>query len=92
MKTVALEKTDLPACIEGASSEQILVTKGGMPVALVVRLEGLDSEQVQLGASARFWKLIRARRAQKTLSRAALEKRIAQRSRATAKSPRRLRK
>jgi hypothetical protein len=45
-------------------------------VALVVGVEGLDEEQLQLGSSDRFWTLIEARRKQKTMSRAELERRI----------------
>jgi hypothetical protein len=43
-------------------------------VALVVGVEGLDNEQLQLGSSKKFWKLIEERRRQKTISRKELEK------------------
>jgi len=39
-------------------------------------LKGLDREQIELGSSDKFWKLISKRRKQKTLSRAALERKI----------------
>ena len=42
----------------------------------VVRRKGLDREQIELGSSDKFWKLIVKRRKQKTLSRAALEREI----------------
>jgi hypothetical protein len=45
-------------------------------VALVVGVEGLDNEQLQLGSSKKFWKLIEERRRQKTFSRRELEKRL----------------
>jgi len=44
-----------------------------MPVAIVVGIEGLDPEQVELGNSDEFWKLITERRGQKTMSRSELE-------------------
>jgi hypothetical protein len=38
----------------------------------------MDLEQIELGHSDKFWTLIRQRRGQKTLTRAELEKRIAE--------------
>jgi hypothetical protein len=36
----------------------------------------MDEEQVQLGSSEKFWKIIAERRKQKTLSRARLEQKL----------------
>jgi hypothetical protein len=66
----------LDACVRDAQRERIILTRRGIPVALVVGIEGLDEEQVQLGSSNEFWKLITERRNQKTISRTELEKRI----------------
>jgi antitoxin (DNA-binding transcriptional repressor) of toxin-antitoxin stability system len=76
MKTVGLEHTTLEGCIKDARRERVVVTRKGKPVALVVGVEGLDEEQLQLGSSDKFWTLIEARRKQKTMSRAELERRI----------------
>ncbi len=76
MRKIAVEKSDLDTCVTGAQSEQIVVTRGGSPVALIVGIEGLDEEQARLGASDKFWKLIRERRKEKTLSRSALEAKL----------------
>ena len=76
MKTVGLEQTTLDTCVRDAQREQVVVTRNGVPVALVVGVEGLDEEQVNLGSSDAFWTLIAERRRQKTLSRAELERRI----------------
>ena len=54
----------------------MVITRKGKPVALVVGIEGLDREQIELGTSDKFWKLIVKRRKQKTLSREALERKI----------------
>ena len=56
--------------------ERVVITRKGKPVALVVGIEGLDREQIELGASDKFWKLIVKRRKQKPLSREALERKI----------------
>jgi antitoxin (DNA-binding transcriptional repressor) of toxin-antitoxin stability system len=76
MKTVGLEHTTLEGCIKDARRERVVVTRKGKPVALIVGVEGLDEEQLQLGSSDKFWTLIEARRKQKMMSRAELERRI----------------
>ena len=76
MKSIDIQNANLDACVTGAQSAPVVVTRGGNPVALVVGVQGLDEHQVQLGASDKFWQLISARRKEKTLDRAALEKRF----------------
>ncbi len=76
MKTIDIQNTNLDACVTDAQSAPVVVTRGGNPVALVLGIQGLDEEQVQLGMSDKFWQLISARRKEKTLDRAALEKRF----------------
>ena len=74
MKTVGVENASLDACVREAKGERVVVTRNGVPVALVVGVEGLDEEQVELGCSDEFWRLIVERRRQKTLSRDELER------------------
>ena len=76
MKQMSVDKGDLASCVSQAQQGRVVVTRKGKPVALVVGIEGLDREQIELGSSDKFWKLIVKRRKQKTLSRAALERRI----------------
>ena len=76
MKTVAIEQSDLDACVTSAQFDRIVVTRGGSPVALILGIAGLDEEQVQLGASDKFWKLIRERRQEETFNRATLEEKL----------------
>ncbi|HLJ97745.1 MAG TPA: hypothetical protein VKU02_31580 [Gemmataceae bacterium] len=64
-------------CIHESQRENNRFTRNGKPIALLVGVEGMDREQVELGQSDKFWTLIRQRRAQKVLSRAPLEKKIA---------------
>ena len=51
-----------------------MIPRKKKPVVFEVSVEGLDREQIELGTSDKFWKLIVKRRKQKTLSRAALER------------------
>ena len=73
MKTVELGEAHLESCVADAQDEQVVLTRGGKAVALLI---GLDEEQEQLGQSERFWNLIAERRRQPTISRAELEKRL----------------
>lgn len=74
MKTIGLEHATLETCIKDARRGRVIVTRKGKPVALVLGVERLDEEQVQLGSSEKFWKLIEERRRQKTIGRRELEK------------------
>ena len=76
MKTLASEKTNLARCLAAAKSDRVVVTEGGRPVALLVNIQGLDTEQIELGTSDKFWKLIGARRREKAISRDELESRL----------------
>ena len=76
MKQMNVDKTDLASCISQAQSGRVVITRKGKPVALVVGIEGLDREQIELGSSDKFWKLIVKWRKQKGLSREALERLI----------------
>ena len=77
MKAFELEHANLNDCISAAQNEPVVITRVGTPVALIVPVNGLDAEQIELGTSSEFWKLIQARRAEPTISREELENRIA---------------
>lgn len=76
MKSVAIDQASLEKCVDEAQRGNILVTRDGEPVAIVVGVAGMDKDQIDLGASSRFWSLIAARRRQPTISREQLEQRI----------------
>lgn len=76
MKTVSMKQTTLDSCVGDAQTEQIVVTRNGRPVALIVGLEHLDEDDLRLAKSDKFWSLIAQRRRQKTITRAELEKRL----------------
>lgn len=76
MKVISLERANLNSCVSDSQHERVVITREGKPVALIVGVEGLDQEQLQLGTSDRFWKLITERRSQRTLSRAEPEQRV----------------
>ena len=81
MIKIDVKHATLASCVDEAQRERIVLTRDGKPVALVVGVAGMDEEQVQLGGSAKFWKLIEERRKQKTLSRARLEQKLKSKTR-----------
>jgi len=74
VKTIGMEQATLDACLQEAQRERVVITRNGVPVALIVGLEGLDGEQVELGSDNTFWELIAERRRQGSIGRAELEK------------------
>ena len=76
MKRIEMGQTTLDTCVNDAQLERVIIMREGKPVALIVGVEGMDEEQLQLGSSDRFWRLIAERRTQETISRAQLEQRV----------------
>jgi len=76
MKIISLEHAVLDDCVEEAQHERLVITRDGKPVALIIGLEGWDEEQIRLGGSEEFWKLIAERRSQKAIDREELERRL----------------
>ena len=79
MKTIGIEQATLDACVMDAQHERVVITRDGVPVALVVGLEGMDEEDVERGSGDEFWTLIAERRRQPTMGREELERRIGRR-------------
>ncbi len=79
MLKIDLKENDLDSLIQDAQRERLIITRNGKPVALIVGVEGMDEEQLELGSSDKFWRLIEERRAQKTIPRGELEERIKRR-------------
>ncbi len=73
MKTIKLEQIKLELYIKNLQHERVIITRKGKPLALLIGVEGLDEEQLQLGSSDKFRKLVEKWRKEKTISRAELE-------------------
>ncbi len=76
MTRIDLKNTNLDSVVQDAQHERVIITRNGKPVALIVGVEGMDEEQLELGSSDKFWKLIEERRSQETITRVELEQRI----------------
>jgi hypothetical protein len=79
MKVIGMQEAKLDECVRSAQNERVVLTQNGKPIALLIGVEGLGLEQIELGQSDKFWKLIRERRGQKTISRSEVEKRLTKR-------------
>ncbi|HEY4233291.1 MAG TPA: hypothetical protein VGM76_07680 [Lacipirellulaceae bacterium] len=77
MKALDIEQANLKGCLSAAQGEPIVLTQGGAPIALIVRVDGMDEEQIEFGSSADFWKMIQARRRETMITQEELERRLA---------------
>jgi len=70
MKTVTVRNLQqhIRENVEAAQNEKVVITRKGKPSAILIGVEGQDWETVLLQTSARFWKLIEKRRAEKSVS------------------------
>jgi prevent-host-death family protein len=66
-------------CVDDAQEDRVVITRYGKPAAVLVGVEGADWETVVLQSDPAFWRLIRTRRKQPTLSLGDLKSRLRQR-------------
>jgi PHD/YefM family antitoxin component YafN of YafNO toxin-antitoxin module len=76
MKVIDIRQFTLEKDIVEAQHQRVMLTNNGKPVALLVGLQDVDEEQLQWASSDAFWKMVTQRRAQKTLNRSELERRM----------------
>ena len=78
MKTVSVRdlQKKIRAVMEAAQKDQVVVTRNGKPIAVVLGIEGEDWETIALETNKSFWKEIGKRRKQKTISLAEIRKRL----------------
>lgn len=55
-------------CVDDAQADRVVVTRHGKPAAVLVGVEGSDWETVVRQTDPTFWRLVRARRRQPTIS------------------------
>jgi len=70
MKTVSIRdlQKKVKDCVDESQQDRVIITRYGKPTAVLVGVEGQDWENVILETNPAFWKLIRNRRKQSTLS------------------------
>jgi len=82
MKTVTVRdlQKKVKECVDQAQEDRVVITRHGKPAAVLVGVEDQDWETVVLQTDPTFWKLIRARRKQPTLSLSQLKSRLRMKS------------
>ena len=78
MKTVTVRdlQKKVRECVDDAQKDRVVITRHGKPAAVLFGVEGEDWDAVVLQTDAAFWKLIRARRRQPTISLEKLRSRL----------------
>jgi prevent-host-death family protein len=66
-------------CVDMSQQDQVVITRRGKPAAVMVGVEGKESEDVVLQTSSTFWKLIKERRKEPTMSMKELRARLKKR-------------
>ncbi len=81
MKTVTARdlQKKVKECMDISQEDQVVITRHGKPVAVLVGVEGRDWEDLVLPTSPAFWKLIEDRRKQRTISLTELRTRLKKR-------------
>ena len=78
MKTINVRdlQKKIKECVTTSQTEKVVVTRHGQPAAILIGVEGQDWEDLLLETSPAFWKLIEARRGEKTIPLAKARKRL----------------
>ena len=70
MKTVSVRllQKSVKECVDNSQGDRVIITRHGQPVAVLLGVEGAEWEDVVLQTDPAFWRLIRSRRKEKTVS------------------------
>ena len=61
MKTLEANDVTKESFLVASKEDQVIVTRNGNPIGVYFGLHGLDQEQIELGLSDKFWKLMEDR-------------------------------
>lgn len=70
MKTISVRELQqrVRDCVKVSQKDRVVVTRHGIPAALIIGVEGADWETLTLQTNPSFWRMIEKRRTEKTLS------------------------
>ena len=76
MKTVNVRELQkhVRGCVKAAQRGRVVVTRHGIPTALIIGVEGTDWETLALQTNPSFWRMIEKRRSERTLPLEAMRK------------------
>ena len=70
MKTITARNLQkhLRDCVDASQHSRVVVTRHGVPAALIIGVEGSDWETLALQTNPSFWRMIEQRRKDRTIS------------------------
>jgi len=70
MKTINVRELQkhVRGCVKASQRGRVVVTRHGIPTALIIGVEGTDWETLTLQTNPSFWRMIGKRRLEKTVS------------------------
>ena len=70
MKTISVRalQQHVRDCVTASQKDRVVVTRHGIPAALMIGVEGSDWETLALQTNPSFWRMIEKRRAEPTIS------------------------
>ena len=76
MKTINVRELQrhVRGCVKASQRGRVVVTRHGIPTALIIGVEGTDWETLALQTNPSFWRMIEQRRSEKALSLEAMRK------------------
>ena len=61
-------------CVNASQKDRVVITRHGIPAALIIGVEGSDWETLALQTNPSFWRIIEQRRKEKTVSLAEMKR------------------
>ena len=61
MKTLEANDVTRESFLDASLEDQVIFTRNGNPIGVYFGIHGLDQEQIELGLSDKFWKLMEER-------------------------------
>jgi prevent-host-death family protein len=65
-------------CVNASQKDRVVITRHGIPAALIIGVEGSDWETLALQTNPSFWRIIEQRRKEKTVSLEEMKRLIAE--------------
>jgi len=78
MKTIGVRDLQrrIRECVETSQAEGVVITRNGRPASLVIGVEGTSWEDLVTQSDPLFWRLLRERRREKSISAAEMRRRV----------------
>ena len=88
MRTVSVRELQrsIKQCVQYSQKDRIVVTQHGEPSAVIIGVKGMEWESVVMETNKSFWKMVRKRRAQPTVSLEEARSRLSARGRKNGKA------